>query len=70
MDNDSNFKYLLKLISSVIIVLIHTSMFYYTLFYGYNKILAAPLDTGGYLMIALYAAGITAAIICGYWFYN
>ncbi len=60
MDNDSNFKYLLKLISSVIIVLIHTSMFYYTLFYGYNKILAAPLDTGGYLMIALYAAGITA----------
>lgn len=29
-------------------------MFFYLLFFRYNKILEAPLDSGGYLMIALY----------------
>lgn len=43
-----------KLINSSIIVCIHSVMFFYVLFIKYNKILEAPLDSGGYLMIALY----------------
>ncbi len=45
-----------KMTSSAVIVMIHTVLFYYVLFYQYNKVLAAPLDSGGYLMIVLYAA--------------
>ncbi len=45
---------LFKFIYSIVIVGVHSAMFYYTLFFVYNKILAAPLDSGGYLMVVLY----------------
>lgn len=45
---------LFKLIYSVTIVGLHSASFFYVLFFKYNRILAAPLDSGGYLMIALY----------------
>lgn len=54
MINDKSKAGLFKLIYSVVIVGLHTAMFFYVLFGVYNKILAAPLDSGGYLMIALY----------------
>lgn len=43
-----------KMLSSAIIILLHTGSFYYVLFFKYNKILAAPLDSGGYLMVVMY----------------
>ncbi|MBO5934385.1 MAG: sugar transferase [Clostridia bacterium] len=47
-----------KFLYSLVIVAIHTGVFYYVLFFVYNKMLAAPLDSGGYLMVVLYCAGI------------
>lgn len=58
MDKKRNAESLFKLISSLVIVVIQTGLFFYALFGGYNKILEAPLDSGGYLMIALYCAGL------------
>lgn len=49
---------LFRLMYSVIIVSVHTSVFSYVLFFGYNKVLEAPLDSGGYLMVVLYCAGL------------
>lgn len=43
------------MLSSAVIVLIHTGLFYYVLFHQYNDLLFAPLDSGGYLMLLLYA---------------
>ena len=39
-------------------IALYTGMFSYILFFHYNKILLAPLDSGGYLMIVLYAAAV------------
>ena len=47
-----------KFLYSAIIVAIQTTAFYYVLFFGYNKVLEAPLDSGGYLMVVLYCAGL------------
>ncbi len=47
-----------KFFSSFAIIAIHTAMFWYVLFYKYNRILTAPLATGGILMIVLYIAGL------------
>ena len=44
------------MICSAAIVLLQTVLFYYVLFCHYNYLLAAPLDSGGYLMVVLYAA--------------
>ncbi len=54
MNNTKNKQSVFKFLSSVSITVFHTVAFYFTLFYGYNKLLEAPLDSGGYLMIALY----------------
>lgn len=56
MKNRKNKSGLFKLIYSLIIIGLHTATFYYVLFFGYNKILEAPLDSGGYLMVMLYCA--------------
>ncbi|MCD7827437.1 MAG: exopolysaccharide biosynthesis polyprenyl glycosylphosphotransferase [Clostridiales bacterium] len=47
-----------KFLSSFVIVSIHTALFSYVLFSEYNRILAAPLASGGLLMVALYLAGL------------
>ena len=49
---------LFRLLYSIVIISIHTLAFYYVLFYGYNKVLSAPLDSGGYLLVVLYCAGL------------
>ena len=58
MDKKANQSSILKFIYSVIILSLHTGLFYCTLFFEYNKILEAPLDSGGYLMVVLYFAGM------------
>ena len=58
MDTEQSAKSMFKFLYSLVIVAIHTGAFYYVLFFVYNKMLAAPLDSGGYLMIVLYCAGI------------
>lgn len=54
MKNKKNKSGLFKLIYTLVIIGLHTATFYYVLFFGYNKILEAPLDSGGYLMVVLY----------------
>ncbi len=49
---------LFRLLYSIVIIAIHTLSFYYVLFFGYNKVLSAPLDSGGYLLVVLYCAGL------------
>lgn len=51
---------LFKFLYSLIIVTLHTMVFSFVLFYGYNKVLEAPLFSGGYLLVALYVAGLVA----------
>ena len=41
-------------VASFIIVTFNTILFYFILFFGYNKIFEKPLDSGGYLMVLLY----------------
>ncbi len=47
-----------RFISSFIIISLYAGSFSFALFYGYNKILEAPLDSGGYLMVVLYIAAL------------
>lgn len=54
MINEKSKTGLFKLVYSLIIICLHTASFLYVLFSGYNRILEAPLDSGGYLMVALY----------------
>lgn len=58
METNQSAKSMFKFLYSLVIVAIHTGAFYYVLFFVYNKMLAAPLDSGGYLMIVLYCAGL------------
>ena len=58
MDKNQSGKNIFKYLYSLVIVAIHTGTFYYVLFSVYNKMLSAPLDSGGYLMVVLYCAGI------------
>ena len=58
MDKNQSGKSIFKYLYSLVIVAIHTGTFYYVLFSVYNKMLSAPLDSGGYLMVVLYCAGI------------
>lgn len=58
MKKNQNSKSIFKFLYSLVIIAIHTGMFYYVLFFRYNRILEAPLDSGGYLMIALYCGGL------------
>lgn len=51
-----------KFLSSATIVGLQTFLFSYCLFFVYNKELTAPLDSGGYLMIALYFGGLAALL--------
>lgn len=60
MSSQRNKKNIFKIISSFVIVAMHTLLFYYVLFFKYNKILEAPLYSGGYLMVALYTAMLVA----------
>ncbi len=55
MINQQSKASIFKLLYSAVILGVHTVMFYYVLFFKYNKILEAPLDSGGYLMVVLYA---------------
>lgn len=55
MDKQRNSKNTYKFVSSAAILLIQTLLFYYVLFYKYNRVFAAPLATGGYLLIVMYA---------------
>ncbi len=58
MNTAKNKQGVFKFFATFSITAFHTMAFYYTLFYGYNKILEAPLDSGGYLMVALYCGFI------------
>lgn len=58
MNKNQSAKSIFKFLYSLVIVAIHTGLFYYILFSVYNKVLAAPLDSGGYLMVVLYCAGL------------
>ena len=58
MNTNQSAKSMFKFLYSLVIVATHTGAFYYILFFVYNKMLAAPLDSGGYLMVVLYCAGI------------
>jgi len=58
MNKNQNAKSIFKFLYSLVIVAIHTGAFYYVLFSVYNKMLTAPLDSGGYLMVVLYCAGV------------
>ena len=58
MKYEHSSKKLFHFLSSVVIVALHTAMFFYVLFFQYNKVLAAPLDSGGYLLVALYIVAI------------
>ena len=58
MNSQSSSKSIYKFISSLSIVALYTGMFSYVLFFHYNRIFAAPLDSGGYLMVVLYAAAV------------
>lgn len=58
MKYEHSSKKIFYFLSSVAIVALHTAMFFYVLFYQYNKVLAAPLDSGGYLLVALYLVAL------------
>lgn len=58
MKYEHSSKKIFYFLSSVAIVVLHTAMFFYVLFYQYNKVLAAPLDSGGYLLVALYLVAL------------
>lgn len=58
MKYEHSSKKIFYFLSSVAIVALHTAMFFYVLFYQYNKVLAAPLDSGGYLLVALYLGAL------------
>lgn len=58
MDSKQKAFALYKLLYSFVIITIHTLIFAYVLFSGYNKVLEAPLDSGGYLMVVLYCAAL------------
>lgn len=58
MNKNQSAKSIFNFLSSLVIVGIHTGLFYYILFFRYNKILEAPLDSGGYLMVVLYCGGL------------
>ena len=58
MNTNQSAKSMFKFLYSLVIVALHTGAFYYVLFFVYNKMLAAPLDSGGYLMVVLYCAGL------------
>lgn len=58
MKHEHSSKKIFHFLSSVAIVALHTAMFFYVLFYQYNKVLAVPLDSGGYLLVALYIVAI------------
>ncbi len=58
MNKNQSAKSIFKFFYSLVIVAIHTGAFYYVLFSVYNKMLVAPLDSGGYLMVVLYCAGV------------
>ncbi|MBR5233652.1 MAG: exopolysaccharide biosynthesis polyprenyl glycosylphosphotransferase [Clostridia bacterium] len=54
MNKKQNKQNIFRFVSSFFIVSIYTVLFYLILFFGYNKIFEAPLDSGGYLMVVLY----------------
>lgn len=54
MKKNQNKQNAFRFVASLIIVSIYTLLFYFILFFGYNKIFEAPLDSGGYLMVVLY----------------
>lgn len=54
MNTNNSKQSMFRFVSAFIITVIHTFLFSYALFFGYNRILEAPLDSGGYLMVMLY----------------
>ena len=48
---------------SFLIALIHTAAFFWLVFYRYNRQFEAPLYTGGYLIVAMYAAGVAGLLL-------
>ncbi len=54
MNKKQNKQNVFRFVASFIIVSVYTLLFYFILFFGYNRIFEAPLDSGGYLMVVLY----------------
>ncbi len=53
----------IRTVFSFLIALLHTAAFFYLVFFRYNRQFEAPLYTGGYLIVAMYAAGIGGLLL-------